>query len=44
MGNLHKITGLPTWLANKEAHIISEDGCVSVQEVAGQLHHDRELG
>lgn len=34
-------TGLPTWLADKEADVVPEDGCVPVQEVAGQLHHDR---
>lgn len=36
--------GLPTWLADKEADVVSEDGSVPVQKVAGQLHHDRQLG
>lgn len=37
-------TSLPTWLADKEADVVSEDRSVPVQEVAGQLHHDRQLG
>lgn len=37
-------TGLPTWLADKEADIVSEHRSVPVQEVTGQLHHDRQLG
>lgn len=32
-----------TWLADKEANIISEDRCDTVQEVTGQLHHDRQF-
>lgn len=36
--------GLHTWLADKEADVIAEHGSVPVQEVTGQLHHDRKLG
>lgn len=32
-----------TWLANEEAHVVSEDGGVAIQEVAGQFHHDGQL-
>lgn len=32
-----------TWLANEEAHIISENRCVTVQEITRQLHHDRKF-
>lgn len=34
---------LITWLGDKEADVVTEDGCVSVQEVGGQFHHDREF-
>ena len=32
-----------TGLADEEADVVSEDGRVAVQEVAGQLHHDRKF-
>lgn len=36
--------GHPTWLANEKADIVAEDGSIPVQEVTGQLHHDRQFG
>lgn len=33
----------PTWLADEEADVVTEHWCVSIQEVAGQLHHNRQL-
>ena len=30
-------------MADEEADVVPEDGCVAVQEVAGQLHHDGQL-
>lgn len=34
----------PTWLADEEADVVSEDRSVPVQEVTGELHHDGQLG
>lgn len=36
-------TDPPTWLADEEADVVTEHWCVSIQEVAGQLHHNRQL-
>jgi len=35
----HKLTRL----ANEEADVIPEDGCVAIQEVAGHVHHHRQF-
>ena len=33
-----------TRLTNEEADVISEDGCLAIKKVAGQVYHHRQFG
>lgn len=39
----NRIAIIVTWLADEEAHVVSENRCVAIEEVARQLHHDRKF-
>ena len=39
----HKSIGRLPGLGDEEAHVVTEDWSVAVQEVRGQVHHDGQL-